>query len=173
MTIPRPSPDEYAPYYGGYVDQVPDGDVLDLLERQIVETSAVVSGQEPERGIYRYAPGKWCLNDVLGHLSDTERVFSYRALRFSRGDPQAIPGMEQDDYVAGANFAERSTADLLEEFRTVRAATVTLFQSLTPDMLARRGTASDCTFTPRAIAYIIAGHERHHMQVLRERYLQL
>ena len=172
MTIPRPFPDEYAPYYGGYIDQVPDGDVLDLLQRQIEETTDLISGVVPERGSYRYAPGKWCLNDVLGHLCDTERVFTYRALRFSRGDTQTLPGMEQDDYVARANFAERLTADVLEEFRTVRAATITLFRSLTADMLARRGTASDCPFTARAIAYIIAGHERHHIHVLRERYLE-
>ncbi len=172
MIISRPAPDEYAPYYGGYIDQVPDGDVLDLLQHQIGQTTDLISGVAPERGTYRYAPEKWCLNDVLGHLCDTERVFTYRALRFSRGDAQALPGMEQDDYVTGANFADRSTADLLEELQTVRAATITLLRSLTPEMLARRGTASDCQFTARAIAYVIAGHERHHVQVLRERYLE-
>ncbi len=171
MIIPRPSSDEYAPYYGGYIDQVPDGDVLDVLQRQIEEATDLISSAGPERGTYRYAPGKWCLNDVIGHLCDTERIFTYRALRFGRGDAQALPGIEQDDYVAGANFAERSTADVLEEYRTVRAATITLFRSLTPDMLVQRGTASDCQFTARALVYIIAGHERHHMQVMRERYL--
>lgn len=169
-SIPRPDPDEFAPYYGTYISQVPDTDILDLLAEQNRETAALLEGVPPTREDYRYEPGKWSIKQVVGHLSDTERAFAYRALRFSRGDAQPVPGFEQDAYVAGANFDDRTMADLTSEFVAVRQGTLALFRSLSPDMLVRRGTASGVTFSVRAIPYIIAGHERHHVRMLRDRY---
>lgn len=171
ISIARPAPSEYAPYFGQYIAQVPEGDVLQILERQIEETVALLGDLPPEMATHRYAPGKWSVNQVVGHLSDTERVFAHRALRFSRGDRQPLPGFEQDDYVNRANFDDRSLNDVTEEFRWVRGASMALFGSMNEAMLRRRGIASGVEFTVRAIPYILAGHERHHLTVLRERYL--
>jgi len=169
--IQRPDPSEYAPYYGTYVDQLPAGDVIDQLETHGRDTAALLAGIPEDRAGFRYAPGKWSLKEVVGHLTDTERIFAYRALRFSRADRTPIPGFEQDDYVAAANFDGRTLADLAAEFAAVRAASLALFKSLDDTALARRGTANDVEFSARSIPFIIAGHERHHLGVLRERYL--
>jgi hypothetical protein len=169
--IPRPTPDEYAPYFGGYVGEVPPGDVLAILERQMVETQELLRGLPASRATHRYAPGKWSIKEVVGHLSDTERIFTYRALCFCRSDRAPLPGFEEDDYVAAAGFDARPLADLARELETVRGATLSLFRGLSDEALLRRGTANGREFTVRAIAYIIAGHERHHVRVLRERYL--
>jgi hypothetical protein len=169
--ISRPDATEYAPYYGRYIDQVPEGDVLEILEAQLGETVETLTAVPAERGTYRYAPEKWSLNQVMGHLCDTERVFAHRALWFSRADHQPLPGMEQDDYVAAANFDSRTPADLSAEFRAIRQATLALFRSMSGEMLARRGVASEVEFSVRSIPFILAGHERHHLEVLKERYL--
>lgn len=170
--IPRPSADEFAPYYGRYINAVPDGDVLALLERQIGETLALLRTIPEARGSHRYAPGKWSIKEVLGHMADTERVFAYRALRFARGDRTPLPGFEQNDWVPFSNADARPLGELAEELRLVRGATVALFRGLDDAALARRGTASGVEFTTRALAWIIAGHERHHLRVLGERYLE-
>ena len=170
-TISRPDSTEYAPYYGRYVDQVPQGDVLEILEAQLAQTRETLAGVPSDRGTYRYAPEKWSLNQVIGHLCDTERVFAHRALWFSRADRQPLPGMEQDDYVAAANFDSRTPTDLADEFQAIRLATLALFRSMSGEMLMRRGVASEVEFSVRAIPFIIAGHERHHWGVLEERYL--
>jgi uncharacterized damage-inducible protein DinB len=169
--IPRPAPDEYAAYYGKYVLLVPDGDLCDLLGRQVTETLALLRQVPEGRGTHRYAPGKWSLKEVLGHLCDTERIMSYRALRIARGDATPLPGFEQDDYVPAGRFDQRTLADLGVELSAIRQATVALFRHLDTEALARRGTASGNPFTPRALAYVIAGHERHHMAIVKERYL--
>ena len=169
--ISRPESTEYAPYYGRYIDQVPEGDVLDILERQLGGTIHALSAVPAERGTYRYAPEKWSLNQVMGHLCDTERVFAHRALWFSRSDSQPLPGFEQDVYVAAANFDGRSLADLVEEFRLIRLSTLALFRSMSDEMLTRRGIASEVEFSVRTIPFILAGHERHHLEVLKERYV--
>lgn len=170
--IPRPAPDEYAAYYGKYVALVPDGDLCDLLGRQLTETLALFRQIPESRGTHRYAPGKWSLKEVLGHMGDTERIMSYRALRIARGDATPLPGFEQDDYVPAGRFDQRTIADLGDDLSAIRQATIALFRHLDLEALARRGTASGNPFTPRALAYVIAGHERHHVAIVKARYLE-
>ncbi len=169
--IHRPDPAEYPPYFARYVELVPDGDVLQLLARQRDDTLTLLAGLTDELGRRRYAPGKWSINEVVGHLADTERVFAYRALRFSRGDPTPLPGFEQDEWAAKANHHDRSLSSIAAEFHSVREATLHLLHSLTERMLACRGTADGNVFTVRAVPSILAGHERHHVGVIRDRYL--
>ena len=166
----RPDPSEYAEYYGTYVGLVPDGDVLSALENQLERTEALFRSLDPERVDHRYAPKKWSAKEVLGHVVDAERVFSDRALRFSRRDPTELPGIDQDVLMAGAHFAGRSLESVLGEFHHLRLANIELFRSFDDEVLTRHGVASDCRFTVRALIYIIAGHELHHLGVLRERY---
>lgn len=168
--IPRPVAAEYAPYYGRYIDKVPDGDLLRTLEDQGRETQAVLARLSEAKALHRYAPGKWSVKEVIGHVTDTERVYSYRALRFARGDATALPGFDENAWVPAGSFDARSLADLAAELDAVRRATLTLFRGLDAAALARRGTASDNAVSVRAIAWIIAGHERHHVALLHERY---
>ncbi len=167
----RPSPDEYAPYYGRYIDLLPEGDLFDLLERQRDEMLALMNGLSEEEAGRRYAPGKWSLKEVFGHVIDTERIFAYRALCIGRGERRALPGYDQDAYVAGAHFDARPIEDFAEEYRAVRRATILLFRNLSEEELNRRGIANGVELSVRAAAYIIAGHERHHVRIIRERYL--
>lgn len=167
----RPEPNEYAPYYEKYVSLVPETDLVGSLERQGAETLALLRGLSEEQGAHRYAAGKWSVKQLVGHVNDGERIFSYRALAIARGERQPLPGMEQDEYMAAVDFDARTLADLADEFETVRAATLHLLRHLSPEAWARRGIASDNEVTVRALAYIIAGHEAHHVRILRERYL--
>jgi hypothetical protein len=169
--LARPGADEYAPYYAAYVNLVPDGDILALLAEQIGETLDLLRGLSESRAAARYAPGKWSIKEVCGHMIDAERIFSYRALRFARGDRQPLAGFEQDDYIRNADFDSRSIKDLAEEFEHVRRATILLFEHLDGEAWSRRGIASEAEVSVRGLAYIIAGHERHHMGVIRSRYL--
>ena len=169
--IPRPQADEYSTYYGNYISNVPDGNVLGLLATQVEDTLALLRGIPEVRGTHRYAPDKWSIKEVFGHLCDTERIMSYRALRIARGDTTPLPGFEQDDYVPPGRFDRRTLEDLGEEFAAIRRASVHLFRHLDDEALARRGTASGNPFTPRALAYVIAGHERHHVGILKAKYL--
>jgi len=167
----RPSDAEYAPYYGRYITRVPEGDLVRTLESQLAETLALLRGIPEARGGHRYAEGKWSLKEVVGHLIDSERIFAYRALRIGRGDATPLPGFEQDDYVRGAAFDRIPLADLAAELEAVRRATIYLLRGMDDAALARRGTASGFEVTVRALAFIIAGHERHHVGIIRERYL--
>ncbi|HEV2708244.1 MAG TPA: DinB family protein [Pyrinomonadaceae bacterium] len=167
----RPEATEYAPYYERYVSSVADADVLETLSRQIKETRQLLAGVSEEEAGRGYEPGKWSIKELVGHLIDGERVFAYRALRFARGDATNLPGFEQDDYVRNGNFNARTLRDLLEEFEQVRASTISLFRHLDPQAWTRRGTANDSEASVRALAFIIAGHEAHHVRILRERYL--
>jgi hypothetical protein len=167
-----PDASEFAPYYGRYIALVPAGDVLAALEDQPRETVGLLSILSEEQADFRYAPGKWSVKEMVGHLIDAERVFSYRALRFARGDETPLPSFEQDDYVRNAGSSGRSLTDLTDEFVSVRRATLWLFRSLTPEAWMRRGVASGNPVSVRAIAYIIAGHELHHGRELREKYLR-
>ncbi len=169
--ISRPAADEYAPYYGAYIGRVPDGDLCATLTTQVGETLALIHSIPESRGTHRYAPGKWSIKEVVGHLIDTERIMGYRALRIARGDATPLPGFEQNDYVPAGGFDRRTLADLSEEFAAVRQATLHLLRHFAPEALTRRGTASGNPFTPRALAYVIAGHERHHVEILRTKYL--
>jgi len=167
----KPDASEYLPYYGRYIALVPDGDVLSTLERQMRESQSLLSALPPAVGSYRYAPDKWSVNEMIGHMIDTERIFSVRALRFSRADTSPLPGFEQDDYVRNASFDAFPLSELATEFETVRHSTLFLFRHLTEEAWMRKGVASNAEITVRALAYIIAGHELHHLQVLRARYL--
>ncbi|HZM14844.1 MAG TPA: DinB family protein [Candidatus Krumholzibacteria bacterium] len=169
--LARPEATEYAPYYGKYIGALPEGDILEILASQNRQTLQLLEQLGEEKGNFSYAPGKWSIKQVIGHLCDTERVFSYRALAFARNDRTPLPSMEQDDYVAASNVQRRTLRSVAAEFGSIRAATLSLFQSVEGDMWLRRGTASDCEFTVRTLPYIIAGHELHHMKVVRERYL--
>jgi uncharacterized damage-inducible protein DinB len=168
--IARPGESEHAAYYRTYVSKVPDGDVVALLGRQVEETLALVARLDEEGARYRYAPGKWSIKDVLCHLTDSERVFCYRALRFARGDVTPLPGFEQDDWARETGAEARPLGDLVDEFRAVRRATLAFARSLTPATAARKGTAAGAEVTVRALIWIIAGHERHHATILREKY---
>lgn len=171
-TITRPAADEYAPYYAGYVRRVPEDDLRGALRAQLGTTLALLRGIGESRGDHRYAPDKWTIKEVIGHIVDTERIMSYRALRIARGDTTPLAGFEQDGYVPNGNFGQRTIANLAEELEVVRRGTIILFNHLDDAALTRRGTASGATVTPRALAYIIAGHELHHVDILRTKYLE-
>jgi len=167
----RPAADEHAPYYARYIGHVPDGDIVRTLESQLPQTVALFSGLTDEQANFRYAPGKWSVKESLGHVIDGERVFSYRALVAARGDSVSLPGFEQDDYVVTGNSDARSLASLVAEFEAVRRSSIALFDSLSGEAWDRRVVASGNPVSARALAWIIAGHELHHRQILREKYL--
>jgi hypothetical protein len=167
----RPASTEYAPFYENYVSLVPEGDLLQLMSQQIKETTDLLRNITDAQGEYRYAPGKWSLKEVIGHMSDTERVMSYRLLRFARGDQTPLMGFEQDTYVNEAAFELHSVQDLLEELTAVRQATLYLLHGLTDEAWMRAGKASNKDVTVRGLAYIIAGHELHHRKIIDELYL--
>jgi uncharacterized damage-inducible protein DinB len=169
-TIERPGADEYTPYYGTYIGRVPDGDLVSQLAVQGRATAEFLATVPESRGDFRYAPGKWSVKDVIGHLSDTERIMSYRLLRIARADRTPLASFEENDYVPAAHADRRTVADLAAELQAVRAATLALLRGLDAEAFARRGTASGKGISARALAWIIAGHELHHVAVLRERY---
>ncbi|MBM3801242.1 MAG: DinB family protein [Acidimicrobiia bacterium] len=169
-TISRPGTDEYDLYYERYLSKVPHQDVLQLLRDQVEVTCALLANVDESDADATYAPGKWSIKEVAGHIVDTERIMAYRLLRIARGDSTPLPGFEQDDYVRDGNFASRTLANLIEEFRLVRAATLALLQGLDGEALVRRGLADGKPVSARALAYIIAGHERHHLDILQQRY---
>jgi len=171
LTFNRPEATEYAPYYGKYVSLVPDGDILRTLEGQSGATGELLRGISEGQAGSRYAPGKWSIKEVVGHIIDGERVFAYRALRFARGDQTPLPGFEQDDYVRYGSFDACMLSDLASEFEYVRQGTLSLFRHLDGEAWHRRGTASDAEVSVRALAYIIAGHELHHVRILKAKYL--
>ena len=167
----RPAATEAAPYYFRYIDLVADEDVVGTLQKQLTETHSFLKSISEEKSLERYAPGKWTLRQLLNHVNDGERVFLYRALWFARGFPEPLPSFDQDVGVAGSDANNVSWADLVEEFRNIRLATISFFKNLSEDAWSRTGTASDNPFTVRALAYIIAGHAAHHRNVIQERYL--
>jgi len=170
MTQNRPQPGEYAPYYEKYVALVPDGEIVETLEAQLREMKLLLGTLNEQGPEFCYAAGKWSIQEVLGHITDTERIFAYRLLRLARGDQTPLAGFEQDDYVKTANFSARSLAGLLEEFTAARRATIALVRSLDEAAWLRRSVANQKEISVRAQAFIIAGHERHHRMVLQERY---
>jgi uncharacterized damage-inducible protein DinB len=167
----KPEAGEFLPYYGGYIDLVAPGDIILALARQMPETQALLQALPASVGRYRYAPDKWSVNEMVGHVIDAERIFTARALRFSRADPTPLPSFEQDDYVRNASFDEFPLAELASELESLRRSTVLFFTHLSDDAWMRRGTASGAIVTVRALAYIIAGHELHHREMLTTRYL--
>ncbi len=171
VTVSRPAASEFAPYYGTYVNAMPDGDIVQALAAQGEETFDLLSGLSEEHGTFRYAPEKWSIRDLVQHLCDSERIFAYRALRFARGDRTPLPGFDQEPYAATAQADRRPLAELAAEFRDIRRTTLALVRSFDAEMLGRSGTASGTLMSVRALVWVIAGHERHHLRVLRERYL--
>ena len=169
-TLSRPKPDEYPGSFKAYIDRVPDGDLLAFLDRQLAEKLALLRPLDPQRAQFRYAEGKWSVAELVGHITDGERIFAYRALRFARGDETPLPGFEENDYVPAGRFDDRALSDLLDEAAAVRAASLALFRGLPPDSFDRRGLANEQPISVRALAWGIAGHENHHLGVLRERY---
>lgn len=166
----RPEPDEYPESYRSYIARVPKGDLLAHLARHIEDTRALLAPLPPEKARFRYAEGKWSVTEVVGHVTDAERIFAYRALRIARGDSTPLPGFDENAYVPAARFDRRPLAEVLDELAAVRAATLALLRSLDAEDFARRGVANGLTISARALAYVIAGHELHHLSVLRERY---
>jgi hypothetical protein len=170
-TMTMPERTEAADYYFTYIDKVGRGDICAILEAQMGETVAFLRGIPDERSLHRYAPDKWSIRQVVGHLNDAERVFAFRAFWFARGFDSSLPSFEQDIAVTSAGSDARSWPSLIDEFQTVRAASLSLFNNLPADAWMRRGTASGNPFTVRALAYIVAGHVAHHVGIVRERYL--
>lgn len=169
--VGRPQSSEHDPYYSRYIDLVPDGDIVSMLDAQRAETVGLLAGVSEDRANSSYAPGKWTVKEVLGHISDTERIFAYRALRFARNDQTPIEGFDQDPYVISGSFNRLPLSMLVEEFRAVRQATLALFRSFDQDVWTRQGPANGKAITVRALAYTTAGHELHHRAILRDRYL--
>ena len=167
----RPEKEEYNEYYETYISLVPEPEIVPVLEDQIAEIENLVSAIPEEKGTFAYAEGKWTIKDVLGHLSDGEKLFAYRALRISRADKTPIEGFEQDGYVENGNFNLRTLADLAEEFVSLRKANLYFFRNLDDAAWVRLGTASGYPFSVRALAYISAGHVRHHLNILKTHYL--
>lgn len=167
--IALPAADEYAPYYGKYVALV-GPDVLAALESQARSTAALLAATPESKGGFRYAEGKWSVKEVIGHVADAERVFAYRMLRFGRADQTALPGFDENTWMPFTNFDRRTLADMAAELAAVRAATLALVRSLDEESLGRRGVASNNPVSVRGLAAIIAGHEAHHVKILRERY---
>jgi len=167
----RPQEGEAAPYYFTYINRVTSDDVSHVIESQLEESVALFSGISEEKSLYRYAPEKWSIRQVLNHVTDTERAFAFRALWFARGFEAPLPSYDQNVAASGAAADGIFWAAHVEEFRRVRLSTISLFNNMPGDAWTRSGVASDNRFTVRALAYIIAGHLTHHVTVLRERYL--
>lgn len=168
----KPGKDEYPPYYSTYIDKLSE-DVYDLnyLVNQSQELMNIYSKLSDDQAKFSYDRGKWSLKEVLGHITDSERVFTYRALAIARGEKQNLPGFEQDDYVNEAKFNEQKLSDLVEQYSVSRSSTISLFKNLSDEAIARVGIANDNKITVRAILFIIMGHEKHHMGIIKEKYL--
>jgi hypothetical protein len=166
----RPAETEYAPFYARYVALVLETDILAVLERQVEEIRALAASVPPERETWRYAEGKWSVREVLGHLVDGERVFGYRAFCFSRGEKAPLPAFDENQYVAAVRSDAIPLRDLAEELALVRQSNLIVLRRLEPDEWMRVGTASGHPISVRALAWVMAGHPRHHVAILRERY---
>jgi len=169
----RPKTGEYSPYYENYISLVEGNEPIKIMERQLIETPKLFSTIPANRGNYAYDTRKWTIKEILGHLIDTERVFAYRAMCISRGEQQSLPGFEQDDYVKAANFGKRKLADLIEEYGKAREATIAMFKSFDAEAIGRRGIANKKDITVNALFFIIPGHEQHHLNILKEKYIKL
>lgn len=169
--IEPPSATEYAPYYKEYIASVPSRDLIGYFLSQIDSVSTIAIDLDEEKLLYRYSHGKWSIKDIFCHLIDTERIFCYRALCSARGDTKEIPGFEENDYASIAKADDRHITGILTEYAAVRQATIELFKSFNDDDLLRIGVANKNKLSVRAAGYIIAGHELHHLAVIKERYL--
>ncbi len=166
----RPNPEEYAEYYQGYIGQVPEGPILARLETQVDKLQRDLLAVDEVSANFRYQEGKWSARQVLGHMTDVEAVFAYRALAIARGDSQAIPGMDQDAWMEASPFEQQTWRQLIDNLIAQRRVTLSIFCGLSDQDWDRTGVASDCRFTVRSIAWILAGHWIHHKTILRDRY---
>lgn len=166
----RPNPDEYSPFHNNYISKVGDGDIVNILSELKDNTYNFLSTIPVAKADYAYAEGKWTIKEVIGHMIDAERTFAYRSLAFSRGQKE-LPGFEENEYVEKSTFSSRTITDLIEEFKLVREANLFLFRSLTPQQLLATGIANSNIISVRALLYIAAGHEMHHLSIIKERYL--
>lgn len=167
----RPEAGEHHPYYARYIERVQGNDVLAILTAQGAETAAFLATIGEEKSLHRYAEGKWSIREIIGHLTDAEQVFCYRALTFARGDVSELPGFEEGDYVVSGEFDRIPLAKLAERYAAQRRVTLALFETLPPEAWSRTGTANGAKISVRALAWALAGHELHHLGVVRERYL--
>lgn len=167
----KPTPAEYGQFYQGYINQVTEDNVLPLLETELTRTIAFFESIPAEKLDYAYAEGKWTIKELIVHLSDAERVMAYRALRVGRGDQTPLPGFDENVYVPNSYASERTVADSLAEFKAVRQASIALFRTFKAEAWASVGIASGHPISVRALAYIIIGHTRHHINIIKERYL--
>ncbi len=163
---------EYAPYYQSYVELVSEGDFVNLLEEGIDKTTRLVSHLSEEQGMFRYAAEKWTVKELLGHMADTERIMAHRLLSVVRGDAVSLPGFDEEVYVKSASFNEQSINDLLQNLQAVRSSTIHLVKSIDAESMQKSGTANNSNVTARALVVIILGHELHHCNILRDRYLE-
>lgn len=167
----RPEPSEYGEPFGVYVARIPETDILPVLRSQLAEVGELLDAISEERSTFRYAPGKWSIREVAGHLADSERIFSYRAMTFARGHAADLPGFDQDPYVVEGAFDRIPLKEIADEFHALRTANVLMLQHLRPDDWSRGGIANGYAMTVRAFAYVMAGHVRHHLDILKVRYL--
>jgi uncharacterized damage-inducible protein DinB len=173
MKIFPPLFDELSSYYQSYAKFLHEDDLLDAIKNQSGLTRQFFSELTGEKENLKYAENKWMIKEVLGHLSDTERILSYRALRFSRNDQAPLPSFDENSYMENSNFRDRMLENILIEWQSVRNSTLTLFLSMNDEMLDRKGTANNITVSPRMILYFILVHERHHINIVAERYLNM
>ena len=170
LTLTRPASDEAAQFYHGYIAEVAGENIGEQLPGQLTELEQLYSSLDDGAALARYAPDKWSIKEILGHLSDAERIFAYRLLRISRGDTTPLPGFDEKPYVAAGRFDERPLGTLLAEFRAVRLSSAALMEGIPGSAWSQRGQASGHPISTRALAYIILGHPAHHLAVLRDRY---
>ena len=172
LTVAVPKATELSEYYQSYLKYVnPEDDLLDLIRKQRDETQQFLSSIDESRGGFAYAPGKWQLKEVAGHVCDTERIMCYRALCFARKDKTPLPGFEENDYTPASNYSERTLQNISAELKTVREATISLIENFSPEMIDHRGIANDVEVSVRGIIFMIYVHQQHHMRIIRERYL--
>jgi hypothetical protein len=167
----RPEPTEYHSDYAGYISLVPESDIIAALTAQLAQTQEMFRGVDESRAGHRYAPGKWSIREVAGHMSDGERVFGYRAFAIARGETALLPSFDENPYVAASGYDTWSMRDLIDTFTALRTANLITLRALDEEAWSRVGNANGHPVTPRAIAFTLVGHERHHSKVLRERYL--
>lgn len=169
----RPAPEEYGQsvYTSRYVNLVSGDDVLDQLKKSFTEVQSLFSSLSEAQWNHRYAPGKWTLKELLAHMIDTERIMAYRALCIARGEKQALPGFDEETYAANGNYGKRLPSELLQEYRLVREANLLQFATFDETMVSQLGNANGKDITARAVLFVIAGHERHHLNIIQERYL--
>jgi hypothetical protein len=170
MKIDRPKENEYAPFYAGYVARVPETEVLQALRDQPKELKRIADSLTPDKERCRYAPDKWSVRELFGHLVDAERFFGHRAFCVSRGDANPLPGFDEKHYVSGSGYDSRPLAELVKDFSLLREANSRLLENLDATAWPREGVANGAKVTVRALAYIMTGHARHHLAVLKERY---